>query len=77
MVMARDLTLFTHRDSLRRAGAISSPVSFAATGIIDPQVARRLGKPVAPRRPWIEEQDLRDALMTFALVFTGAMVFLF
>ncbi len=28
------------------------------------------------REPWISERDLRDALMTFALVFTGAVIFL-
>lgn len=75
--MARDLSLLIHRDSPHKAKAVSSPVAYASTGILDRQVARRLGKPAAPRRPWVEEQDLRDALMTFALVFTGAMVFLF
>ena len=29
-----------------------------------------------PRASIVSEQDVRDALMTFALVFTGAMVFL-
>ena len=44
--------------------------------IIDSVVAARLGKRTLPRRPWISERDLLDALMTFALTFTGAMVFL-
>lgn len=33
--------------------------------------------PIFQPEPWLREQDLRDALMTFALAFTGAMVFLF
>lgn len=50
-----------------------APVDCA---ILDSDIARRLGKQASPRARWISESDLRDALMTFALTFTGAMVFL-
>jgi hypothetical protein len=45
--------------------------------ILDRSVARRLGVRALPPRPLFTERDLLDGAMTFALVFTGAMVFLF
>lgn len=45
--------------------------------IIDRSIARRLGAEAAPRRPLFNQRELLDGAMTFALVFTGAMVFLF
>lgn len=44
--------------------------------ILDSRIAARLGRPGPARRPWFNEANLRDGLMTFALTFTGAIIFL-
>lgn len=56
------------------AGEPPRPLNRA---ILDPSVARRLGAETAPPRPLFTEREMLDGAMTFALVFTGAMVFLF
>lgn len=58
------------------ARSVNPALTPVDPAILDPDVAARLGKQVRPGRPWISERDLLDAMMTFALVFTGAMVFL-
>lgn len=52
------------------------PMAPVDPAILDSDVAARLGKRAAAPRPWLSQRDLMDALMTFALTFTGAMVFL-
>ena len=75
--MANDLARLIRRQAALRPALMAhmakAPVDPA---IIDSVVAARLGKRTLPRRPWISERDLLDALMAFALTFTGAMVFL-
>lgn len=75
--MAHDLARLIRRQPARRPAQLANmamaPVDPA---ILDPDVAFRLGKQPLPPRPWISERELLDAAMTFALVFTGAMVFL-
>ncbi len=76
--MARDLSLLIRR--MAPAPHTPRPPIIAEireqSGIIDRSVAARLGKAPVRRTPWLREEDLRDALMTFALVFTGAVIFL-
>jgi hypothetical protein len=76
--MARDLSLLIRR--MKPVPQTSRPPIIAEireeSGIIDRSVAARLGRAPVKPTPWIREEDLRDALMTFALVFTGAVVFL-
>lgn len=75
--MAQDLTrLIRRRPAIRTAQMANMAMAPVDPAILDGDVARRLGKQASPRRPWISERDLLDALMTFALTFTGAMVFL-
>ena len=76
--MVRDLSLLIRRigtpDGAPRPAVIAQIREESA--ILDRSVAQRLGKAPMPRASIVSEQDVRDALMTFALVFTGAMVFL-
>ncbi len=75
--MAQDLTrLIRRRLAVRTAQMANMALAPVDPAILDSDVARRLGKQPSPRSPWISERDLMDALMTFALTFTGAMVFL-
>lgn len=75
--MAQDLTRLIRRRPLVRAAQMANmapaPVDPA---ILDSDVALRLGKQTTPRRPWLSQRDLIDALTTFVLTFTGAMLFL-
>lgn len=74
--MAHDLTRLIQRSIPRGAANARSIAAAAPSGILDSHVARRLGKAAPQRKPWISERDALDAGMTFALTFTGAMVFL-
>ncbi len=75
--MAHDLSLLIRRQSVapapRRAASVALPVDPA---ILDSGVARRLGRSTAPRRRWIDDPSVRDALVAFVLTFTGAIIFL-
>lgn len=75
--MAQDLNrLIRRRPAVRSVQMANMAMAPVDPAILDSEIARRLGKQAMPRRPWISERDLLDALMTFALTFTGAMVFL-
>jgi hypothetical protein len=75
--MAQDLTrLIRRRPAIRPARIANMPMAEVDPAILDSAVAARLGKRAAAPRPWISQRDLLDALMTFTLTFTGAMVFL-
>ncbi len=74
--MAHDLTRLIQRSIPREAANVRSIAVAPPSGILDSQVARRLGKVAPKRKPWISERDALDAAMTFALTFTGAIVFL-
>ena len=75
--MAQDLTRLIRRRPVTRPADIArmamAPVDPA---ILDSAIAYRLGKQVAPRKPWVSQRDMLDALTTFVLAFTGAMLFL-
>lgn len=77
--MAHRLASLIQRDRGIRSATMARadaplPVNRA---IIDRSVARRLGARTPPPRPLFTQRELLDGAMTFALVFTGAMVFLF
>jgi len=57
--------------------AAAEPPQPINPAILDRSVAHRLGVRMAPVRPLLTERELIDGAMTFALAFTGAMVFLF
>ncbi len=76
VAMARDLTQLIHRSPQRSAASPRAVAVTRCSGILDSQVAQRLGKAPPRRTAWISERDALDAAMTFALTFTGAMVFL-
>jgi hypothetical protein len=74
--MARDLAPLIRRKFLPAAARSRSLAAPASSGILDSHVARHLGKAPPRRTPWISERDFLDAAMTFALTFTGAIIFL-
>ncbi len=74
--MAHDFTHLIPGNAPRVPARSRSIAAAAPSGILDSDVARRLGKAAPQRKPWISERDALDAAMTFALTFTGAIVFL-
>ncbi len=77
IVMAQNLSrLIRRRPAVRTALMANMAQAPIDPAILDSDIAQRLGKQALPRRPWISSRDLLDGLMTFALTFTGAMVFL-
>ena len=48
----------------------------ADTARIDSRTPLSVELPLFAPEPWLRESDVRDALMTFALTFTGAVIFL-
>ena len=77
--MAHRLASLIQRDRGVRPAtmAVDEPLRPINRAILDPSIARRLGSETSPPRPLFTERELLDGAMTFALVFTGAMVFLF
>lgn len=77
--MAYRLASLIQRERGIRPATLAQPdaVPHVNAAILDRSVARRLGASAAPPRPLFTQRELLDGAMTFALVFTGAMVFLF